>query len=772
MTAAVRRGDDARSGPGAVDARVIQVRGVVEGVGFRPFVSRLATRYQLGGWVLSRRGVVEIVAEGKALDIERFCRGVRAEAPHSAQVQDVTCWPREPAGLVNFEIEPSDVDDEPVRVISPDVALCDACLAELFDPTDRRHRYPFLSCRECGPRLTVMTSLPYARDRTTMRSFPMCDRCAAEWEDPASRRYHDESVSCPTCGPTVELRDARWDPIHGDPIDQGARLVGSGSILAVKSIGGFRLACDATNDDAVRELRRRTARLGEPLSVMAPTIEAAARAFELRRPERALLATWRAPTVLVRQRQALAPSVALDARRIGAMLPAAPIEHLLLRAADRPLVVTDGRGTGDPACITNEEARRTLSAVADAFLLHDRDIVTPAADSVVRLRGERPVVIRRARGYAPSPIALPQDVAPVLGTGARLDAAFCLGSQRQAFLSPYLGRLESERAMARYRTVLDRAEKLLGIEPQTVGHDLDPHLVTSRFAARLGISAVAVQHHHAHIAAVMAEHGLEGRVIGVAFDGGGVGDDGTDWGGEFLLAGYGSATRAAHLRPVARPGGEAAVRNPVRRALSHLVDAGVLRAGLGVLGRRASDVRAVLQQIESSDAPVTSSAGRLFDAVAALTGVARLANYDVEPALLLEETADPSATFEYPFDVGLDGSGLTIDTRPVLKAVVRDLAKGKSPGDVAGRFHRTMAAGILATCRLLRGQSGLTRVCLAGSLFQNDLLTTDVAARLSSCDFDVYVPAEVPPGDGGIALGQVMVAHARTDGEATSTVEA
>jgi hydrogenase maturation protein HypF len=749
-------------------AREIEVRGVVQGVGFRPFVWRLAERLNVRGAVRNRSGVVEIHAEGDPGALDAFCAAISAEAPPLARVEDVRWAPTEPRGLAGFRVDESLDAPGGDRLVSPDVATCPACLAELLDPADRRYRYPFINCTDCGPRFTIIEALPYDRERTSMREFPMCEDCAREYRDPGDRRFHAEPVACPVCGPRLELVDAEGRPVPGDPLAEAAGILRAGRILALKGLGGFHLACDATDEAVVAELRRRKERPDKPFAVMVATLAAARERFELSPAEEELLASPKAPIVLVRDRGTLAPSVAPGHRRQGAMLPSTPLHHLLLREVGVPLVMTSGNRSDEPICIANTEAVQRLSGIADAFLLHDRRIVARYDDSVTRVWREAPVVMRRARSLAPEPLELPVEVAPILGAGAELHGAFCLASGRRAFLSQHVGDLDSEEAMDAYADALARYRSLFGIEPEAVAHDLHPDFLSTRFAGSLGLPLVAVQHHHAHVAAVMAEHRLDGSVIGVAFDGFGLGDDGTGWGGEFLVCDRGHAERVAHLRTVRQPGGDAAVRDPRRMALSHAVDAGVLDGALQLLGDGSlidePQIDVVLGQIRSGLAsPLTSSAGRLFDAVAALAGVCRRSTYEGEPAMLLEQAAKAADGPAYPVEASAEDGRLVVDTRPIVEGVVRDLL-GDVPGPVvAGRFHRTMAEAVAVVCDRLRGSTGLSRVCLSGGVFQNDLLLTDAAARLERSGFDVYVPREAPAGDGGIALGQVLVAQARLD---------
>lgn len=746
----------------SLGARTIEVRGVVQGVGFRPFVWRLAGRFGIRGWVRNGGGVVEISAEGTPADLDGFCEAIAAEAPALARVQDVRWAETTAMGAVGFQVEESLDLEGGDRLLPPDSATCPDCLRELFDPEDRRYRYPFINCTDCGPRFTIILTLPYDRERTSMRSFPMCDACEREYRDPSDRRFHAEPIACPACGPTVRLLDASGRARRADPIEGAAELIAAGKIVALKGLGGFHLACDATNERAVAELRERKRRPAKPFAVMVADLDHASERFDLNDREGSVLASSRAPIVLVSDRGTLARSIAPGHRRQGAMLPSTPLHHLLVRAAQRPLVMTSGNRGDEPICITNDEALERLGGIADAFVVHDRQIVARYDDSVTRVWRGEPVVLRRARSSAPAPIELAMPVPPTLGTGAELHGAFCLAEGTKAFLSQHVGDLDTDQTMAAYADALERYRRLFEISPELVAHDLHPDFLTTRLAQEMGLSCVAVQHHHAHVASVMAEHRLEGRLIGVAYDGFGLGEDGTAWGGEFLVGDAGGMERAAHLRAVPLPGGDEAVRRPWRMALAHAVDAGVLEAALPLLADHGPQTEVVLGQIRSGlGSGPTSSMGRLFDAVAALTGVCDRASYEGQPAILLEQVAEHGATREYPFDLTAEPGGMVLDARPTVAAVVADLARGRPSAEIAGRFHRTIAAATLEVCRVLRGMTGLDRVCLSGGVFQNDLLTSDTVARLETVGFQVYLPREVPVGDGGIALGQVLVAAHR-----------
>jgi hydrogenase maturation protein HypF len=742
-------------------AREIEVRGIVQGVGFRPFVWRLASGAGLTGRVRNRSGVVEILVEGPAPALDDFCSALETQAPALARVDSITWRDAAPTGFETFDVEESVVEFGGERLVSADAATCGHCLGELFEPNDRRFRYPFINCTDCGPRFTIIEALPYDRERTSMRAFPMCADCAREYHDPADRRFHAEPIACPTCGPRLAILDRLGGTQAGEPIEQAATLLADGGIVALKGLGGFHLACDATDESAVSALRERKRRPDKPFAVMVADLDDAAERFVLNALERTELSSSRAPIVLVQDRGTLAPSVAPGHRRQGAMLPSTPLHHLLLREVGRPLVMTSGNRSDEPICIENAEALERLADVADAFLVHDREIVARYDDSVERVWRGRALVVRRARSRAPTPLPLAAEVVPTLGTGAELHGAFCLAAGRRAYLSQHIGDLVTEEAMASYGSAIERYERLFGLQPELVGHDLHPDFLSSRFAQELSVPTVAVQHHHAHVVSVMAEHGLKGRVIGVAFDGLGLGTDGTAWGGEFLVCDAASADRAGHLRTVSLPGGDAAVRHPWRMALAHANDAGVVDEALALLGVPADVADVVLRQVRSPAASATtSSVGRLFDAVAALAGLVDVATYEGHPAMLLEQAAEGSATREYPFDIGFEDGTIVVDARPIITAVVRDLLDGRLVGEVAGRFHRTMTAATLAACRAIRGATRLGRVCLSGGVFNNNLLSSDLVARLETAGFETYLPQEAPVGDGGIALGQVLVANA------------
>ena len=753
-----------------MEARRYEVRGVVQGVGFRPFVWRLAARHALAGSVRNASGVVEIHAEGARPALDAFAVALAVEAPPLARVDDVRCEPASIRGLSGFLVEPSSDDAAGPRLISPDAATCAACLAELLDPADRRFRYPFINCTDCGPRFTIIEALPYDRDRTSMRAFPMCDDCRREYEDPADRRFHAEPVACQACGPTLAFLDGDGLPT-GDPtevIESAAALIARGGVVAIKGLGGFHLACDATHDAAVARLRACKRRPDKPFAVMVRDADEARAWFDPTGDEVAALESWRAPIVLVPDRGRLAASVAPGHRRQGAMLPTTPLHHLLMRAIDRPLVMTSGNASDEPICIATGDALACLADIADGFVVHDRAIVARYDDPVVRVRSgdTEPSVLRRARSFAPDPIPLARPVVPTLGVGALLHGAFCLATGTRAYLSQHIGDLDTEEAMGSYDEALARYRAVFRVVPELVAHDLHPDLPSTRFAQELGVPAVAVQHHHAHVAATMAEHGLAGAVLGLALDGLGLGDDGTIWGGELLVCDEAGYRRAGHLRRVPQPGGDAATREPMRMAIAHARDAGVLDDALALLQPDGERLAVVLRQIESGFAsPLTSSAGRLFDAVAALAGLCRRATYEGQPAMLLEQRAAGEAPgVAEPAVLARSAEGLLeIDTRPLIRAAVRDLRRGDGPSAVAAGFHASFARAAADAAVQAASDAGLDRVVLGGGVFFNDRFTSALLARLTDAGLRAYLPRAVPVGDGGIALGQVLVANARRE---------
>jgi hydrogenase maturation protein HypF len=759
-----------------MERRTILVRGLVQGVGFRPFVYNLAVRLHLVGSVRNQTGVVRIEVEGEPAVLDRFLAELTDRPPPLAHIDSLT-WESQPArGDREFRIEPSASEGAGQVVISPDVATCPECLAELLDPADRRFGYPFLNCTNCGPRLTIITGAPYDRQKTTMASFPMCDACRAEYEDPANRRFHAQPTACADCGPRLQAVDASGQVIQtDDPLGLFAEALRDGKIGALKGLGGYHLACDALNSTAVAELRRRKHRDEKPFAVMVADGEAAAALCELDPVERGLLLSSRRPIVLLRERSPglVAREVAPGNPWLGVMLPYTPLPHLLLRAVRGiPLVMTSGNRSDEPIAYEDDAVQR-LAGIADLFLVHDRAIHVRCDDSVSRVVDGVELPVRRSRGYAPQPIDLPLECRrPILAVGGQLKVAFALGAGRQAFLGHHMGDLDHYEAYKAFRKDVDLYQQLLDINPECLAHDLHPDYATSRYAhevaERTGTKLLAVQHHHAHMASCMAEHGLTGPVIGVTFDGTGYGTDGKIWGGEFLIGDYLGFRRAAHLRYVGMPGGERAIHEPWRMAVAHMIDAHVKISQIQerLLPLELTMIERMLER--GVNTPFTSSAGRLFDAVAALAGVRDRVTYEGQAAMEFEwlATSVPSDG-AYPFDFspplggGITGSPLVVDTRPLILAVAADVFSRTAAALVARRFHTTMVELIVSVCGRLRHATGIGGVVLSGGVFLNALLTREVSARLASDGFRVYRHRLVPPNDGGLSLGQLAVAAAQ-----------
>ncbi|WP_038362292.1 carbamoyltransferase HypF [Bosea sp. 117] len=755
-------------------AEQIIVRGLVQGVGFRPFVWRLAQRLQLAGEVSNRGDAVVIRAAGMQASLDALALALESEAPPLARVDSVERTPTDAVAGQGFVIAASAPGALSVGVVA-DIATCGACLAEVHDPGARRHRYAFTNCTDCGPRFSIVEGLPYDRATTTMRGFALCPDCRAEYANPADRRFHAQPIACPQCGPRLRL-EMRGAEVAGDPVVTAAELLRVGKILAIKGIGGFHIACDATDEAAVAELRRRKHRPAKPLAVMLrdrAMLEALCAAGEA---EHAALAHPTAPILLLRVRAeaAIAAGVAPGQTRLGVMLPYTPLHHLLMEAFGRPLVLTSGNHSSEPQIFRDAEAYAGLGGIVDAFLTHDRPIARRLDDSVAQVIGGRIQVMRRGRGFAPVPLDLPAALAgapPVLALGGELKSAICLTLGRKALLSNHLGDLEEpatqdefERAIADYSAIFDH-------RPAAVAVDLHPNYRPSRLGAALaearGLPLIAVQHHHAHIAAVMAEHGRPpeaGPVIGIALDGLGFGEDGTVWGAEVLLCDYASSRRLARLLPIPLAGGDAASREPWRVLLAHLDAALGPDAVPPTLfeGRQVATLRAMIAR--GINAPPASSAGRLFDAMGALLGLApaRL-GFEGEAAMALQALAEaaPSGLPPYPFATASVDGLVEIDPSPMWREALTDRQAGVPAATIARRFHEGVAAIFADTAASLAAVHGANAVALSGGVFQNALLLEAVAARLADRSLELLLPGQVPANDGGLAFGQAAVAAAR-----------
>ncbi|MFI8388814.1 carbamoyltransferase HypF [Streptomyces sp. NPDC085540] len=768
----------------AVQRRRVTVRGVVQGVGFRPYVYTRATGLGLAGHVTNTPEGVVAEVEGAPAAVSLFCERLAADAPPLAVVDAVDHWEVPVAGGTGFTIIASRTGGPARTLVSPDVATCTDCLTELADPADRRHRHPFITCTHCGPRFTIVTGLPYDRAHTTMAPFPMCPDCAREYGDPADRRFHAQPVACPACGPRLRLLTGRppRESTDADPVAGARRLLAAGAILAVKGLGGYHLACDATQPGAVAELRRRKARGDKPFALMAWDLADAERFVHIGPEERELLTGGVRPIVLLRRRAGAdgPDGVAPGAPDLGVMLPYTPVHHLLLGLPGDPpgprlLVMTSGNLSGEPIVTDDAEALDRLAALADAWLTNDRPIHVPCDDSVVRVCDGETLTVRRSRGYAPLPLTLPVPVPAGLAAGGDLKNTFCLGEGRRAWLSAHIGDMDDLATQYALEGAERQLESITGVVPVLLAADRHPGYRSTRWAERTAGARplVRVQHHHAHIASVLAEHGRgAGRpVIGVAFDGTGYGDDGAVWGGEVLLADYAGFTRFAHLAYVPLPGGDAAVHRPYRMALSHLRAAGIDRTpDLPCTAACPPEEFAVLErQLERGlNCVPTSSMGRLFDAVSSLAGICHLAGYEAQAAIELEGAAlgaggaDPGPGYAFGLHEapGRGGGPVTADPAPVLAAVVADVRAGTDPALIAARFHTGVAALVAALCALARERHGLDTVALTGGVFANTLLSSACARRLGAAGFTVLRHGRVPPNDGGLALGQLMVAAA------------
>jgi hydrogenase maturation protein HypF len=748
-------------------ARVrIRVDGIVQGVGFRPFVHSLAGRIRLSGFVRNdSRGVV-IEVEGAQDRLYEFIDKLQSEAPPLAAIERIESLAIPLAGEVRFEIDESDGAGDRDVLIAPDIATCDDCVREIFTHGDRRFRYPFNNCTNCGPRFTIVTGVPYDRPLTTMARFTRCAECAREYSDPLNRRFHAQPVSCPRCGPVLRLIDSGGNSVAGDPIRAAADRLRSGEIVAVKGIGGFHLAADATNESAVAALRGRKYREHKPFAVIVRDIAAARELAHIDSAEEQSIVGARRPIVLLhRVAQAnLAPSVA-PANRIGLMLPYTPIHHLLCAELAGPLVLTSGNVSDEPIAYLDGDAAERLGAIAACFLIHDRPIHIRTDDSVIRLVHGREYPIRRSRGYAPQPLVMPLSARrPILACGAELKSTFCLVKGNRAFVSHHIGDLENYETFRAYVDGIDHFHSLFGIEPQVVAHDLHPEYLSTKYAMGLeGVELIGIQHHHAHVASCLADNQEQGPAIGVALDGLGYGIDSTFWGGEFLVADLKGFKRVGHFENVSMPGGAAAIKQPWRMAAAYLdlIFRDSIPEWLEVFQRNSMRWRKVVHLARASiNSPVTSSVGRLFDAVAAILGIRDSIDYEGQAAVELEQHAIASETSFYEIDHD-PNKMLLLRGTDFIRAVVEDLRNDVPSEIVAARFHNTLAHIVADTCGVIRARSRHNTVALSGGVFQNMLFLDRTVRMLNERDFRVLIHHNVPANDGGISLGQAAIAAAR-----------
>ncbi|MGH2854710.1 MAG: carbamoyltransferase HypF [Solirubrobacteraceae bacterium] len=759
----------------ALETRRYQIRGVVQGVGFRPFVFRTAERHALGGWIRNDCGGVVLEVQGRPGALEEFIVEVRTRAPALARIESVALLEQrhEERLLRGFEIHSSERRGARAStLVSPDTCVCEECLRELLDPADRRYRYPYINCTKCGPRYSIVRGVPYDRAMTTMAAWPMCERCEREYHDARDRRFHAQPTACWECGPRVALTYPGSRPGGSDPIEQTAELLREGAIVAVKGLGGYHLMVDARNEEAVARLRRRKRREEKPFAVMSPTLEAVRGYALVGAHEARLLSSQQRPIVLVRKRtngagEKLAAGIAPGNHSYGAMLAYTPVHHLLFEDGLDTLVATSGNVSDEPIAFRDDDALERLAGIADAFLVGEREIYTRVDDSIVRSVHSQTAPIRRARGYTPEPVRAPFELPPLLAVGAELKSAICLARGRELFLSHHIGDLKNEATARSFEHAIEHMSTLLEVAPEAIAHDMHPGYLSTRFAlAQERLPTVAVQHHHAHMAACMCEHGLTEPVVGVIFDGTGYGTDGNIWGGEFLVGDYVGFERAAHLAYFRLPGGDRAVEEPYRVALSLLWEAygeGLRELDLPVVGERTAEERQVLGRMLQTGlhSPLCSSMGRLFDGVAALIGVRERCRYEAQAAIELEQLAPPDAGVR-PFAwelLGPEPWPWRIDTRPMVRDLARELMRRDvTAAQLSARFHRTVIEMVRGTCEAIRERTGIERVVLSGGVFQNELLLRGCHAALGGTGFAVHSHRLVPANDGGVALGQAVVA--------------
>ncbi len=751
----------------------VAIQGIVQGVGFRPFVYHLASRLGLSGYIANTPVGVEIEVEGAESDIQMFARAVATEHPPLAYIADVRWEEIEPRNEAAFTITESRAGLERSALISPDVCICPDCLSEMRDPLNRRFRYPFINCTNCGPRYTIIKDIPYDRAATTMRTFAMCRVCQEEYDDPADRRFHAQPNACWQCGPKTSLHDRDGNAVScEDPIETCISLLQEGAILAIKGLGGFHLVVDASNHAAVVRLRKRKHREEKPLAVMVRDMDAARAIAHINDDESALLSSRQRPIVLLKRRRfhGLSSQVAPRNRYLGVMLPYTPLHCLLMDGPFRALVMTSGNMTEEPICIDNEAAFSRLKGIVDYFLTHNRDIYLRSDDSVLRAVDGVPRQIRRSRGYVPMPIFLPDELKmlpSVLAVGGELKNTICLTKGNRAFLSQHIGDMENLETFEFFSLTVSHLSRILEIEPRVVAYDLHPDYLSTRFAREQKERPVAaVQHHHAHIVSCMAEHGLRGPVIGVAMDGTGLGLDGHIWGGEIIVSDLTSFNRKTHLEYVPLPGGDAAAKNPWRMALVYLYMAyGEELFNLSIPFVRdlnQPEASIVLQMaLKGVNSPLTSSCGRLFDAVSALLGLRRTIAYEGQAAVELEMAQAGRDEGAYPWEVSPQGGAWIMKTSGIIRGIVEDVEKGEGRGVMARRFHNTLIQMLRDVCLMMREETGIEQVATSGGAFQNATLLTGLSKALEAEGFCVYTHAKVPSNDGGLCLGQAVCAGLR-----------
>ncbi len=747
----------------------IAITGIVQGIGFRPYIYNLAQKHTIRGWVLNNGNGVFIDAEGEDGNLQKFIQDIPKLAPSLARIESLRVKFLKPLGYPSFEIRKSKETQEKFVLISPDVSTCDQCLSELLSPQNFRYRYPFINCTLCGPRFTIIKDIPYDRHKTTMASFKMCNLCQSEYENPSDRRFHAQPNACPACGPSLRLVDREGKEIPGDPIEETLTLFEKGRIVAIKGLGGFHLACDAKNQEVVSTLRSRKYREDKPFAVMCQDIEEVQNHCELSLEEENLLLSTARPIVILRRKKGcgIAPAVAPYQNTLGVMLPYSPLHYLLFQGSLKTLVMTSGNITDEPICYKNEEAFQRLSRIADYFLFHNREIHMRCDDSVTRVFEGKPYILRRSRGYVPYPIKLSFPIEMILACGGELKNTFCLTRDQYAFVSHHIGDLENLETLTSFEEGIEHFKRLFSIEPKALAYDLHPDYLSTKYALSIpDLPKVGVQHHHAHIVSCMAENGLEGEVIGVALDGTGYGTDGTLWGGEFLKVSLKDFIRLAHLKQVPMPGGAMAIKEPWRMAMVYLEEAfGEEWPELEIDFVKRIDTKKteVLKMMikRGLNTPFSTSMGRLFDAVSSLLSIRDYVNYEGQAAIELEMIADKDVKASYSFHFVQKEGPIEIDLSQMIREIIYDLREGISAPEISGKFHQTISRLIIEMCNLIRDREGLNRVVLSGGVFQNMFLLSRVIEGLKESGFEVYTHHLLPTNDGGICLGQAVIAHMR-----------
>lgn len=744
----------------------VAVRGLVQGVGFRPFVYRLARELDLAGWVNNTTEGVTIEVEGREKNLEQFLKRIKGEAPVHSRIDSLRSRLLEPAGTRDFEIHPSEPSASKTALVPPDIATCAECREEILDPGNRRYLYPFTNCTHCGPRYSIMEAVPYDRDHTSMKIFSMCADCREEYDNPGDRRFHAQPNACPHCGPHLELWGTKGNILEkrGEALTTAAREILNGKIIAVKGIGGFHLFCDACREKSVRLLRERKRRDGKPFALMFPSCEMIEKVCNVSEPEKSLLTSGEAPIVLLEKKSnhhGIVDAVAAENPCWGVMLPYSPLHHILMRELPIPVVATSGNLADEPICTDEREAVKRLSGIADFFLVHNRPIVRNVDDSVIRITAGRPFMIRRSRGYAPLPVPVDEDGPAVLAVGGHLKNTVAINVNRHVFLSQHIGDLETQPAYDAFLQTAKSLQGLYGVSPAYVVHDRHPDYASTRFAKETGLPRVEIQHHHAHIVSCMAENRISGPVLGIAWDGTGFGTDQTIWGGEFLKTNLSEFQRVGSIKPFPLPGGEKAIQEPRRTAVGLLSQLDGSLAGFEdsppVKAFNPGELNIIQRMVSKNlNSPLTSSVGRLFDAVASLLGLCQFNHYEGQAAMSLEFLVrDTAIDDRYEFEITGDQSQLFVfDWTPMVKGIFNDSRSGEKLGMISARFHNTLVAMAIAMAK----KAGEEKVVLSGGCFQNTYLTEKLIAGLRKAGFAPYWHQWIPSGDGGIALGQAVIA--------------